>query len=96
MHDNVNHPSHYTEGKVECIDAIEAAVTGLTGEEAVLVGQVIKYVWRWKKKNGAEDLRKAQWYLNRLTEKVESQVDDTRLRDWQNEMYKSVMGADNG
>jgi hypothetical protein len=66
--DNVTHPAHYTQGKVECIDAIEAAVTGLTGMEAVCTAQCIKYLWRWKRKNGLEDLRKARWYLDRLIE----------------------------
>lgn len=69
--DNVTHPSHYTQGKVECIDAIEAAVTGLTGMEAVCTAQCIKYLWRWRHKNGLEDLRKAGWYLDRLIERVE-------------------------
>lgn len=70
MTDNVNHPDHYTQGKVECIDAIESATTGLVGIEAVYTGQVMKYMWRWKRKNGVEDLRKAQFYLNRLITKV--------------------------
>ena len=65
-HDPVNHPSHYTQGGIECIDAIEAACTGLDGQEGYLVGQVIKYIWRWKHKNGLQDLEKAQWYLERL------------------------------
>lgn len=60
-------PSHYTSGKVECIDAIDAALAHLTdGREAFYTAQVIKYVWRWKLKNGVEDLRKAKWYLERL------------------------------
>lgn len=63
---NVNHPSHYNLGKVECIDAIEAAITDLTGSEAFNTGQIIKYVWRWKLKGGSEDLLKARWYLDRL------------------------------
>lgn len=66
MADNVNRPSHYTAGKVECIDAMEAAVTGLEGMDAVLTAQILKYIWRWEKKNGVEDLRKAEWYLKRL------------------------------
>ena len=70
-HDPVNHPSHYTKGSVECIDALESAVIGLSGPEAVLTGQIIKYVWRWPDKNGAEDLRKAEWYLRRLIARVE-------------------------
>ena len=68
--DTVNHPSHYTTGKVECIDAIESATVNLTGIEAVCTGNSIKYIWRWKQKNGVEDLKKAQWYINRLIEKV--------------------------
>lgn len=67
--ENVNRPAHY-QGKVECIDAIESAVEGLEGIEAVCTANVIKYVYRWKKKNGKEDLLKAQWYLNKLIEKV--------------------------
>ena len=66
--DNVNHPPHYTAGGVECIDAIESATTGLTGAEAYSTGAAIKYLWRWKKKNGIEDLQKARWYLDRLIE----------------------------
>ena len=66
MSDNVNHPAHYTQGGIECIDAIEAAVTGLNGIEAVCTGNAIKYLWRWKQKNGIEDLKKARWYVDRL------------------------------
>ncbi len=64
--DKVNHPAHYTAGKVECIDALEAATEGLTGIEAVCTANAIKYLWRWKRKGGQEDLRKARWYINRL------------------------------
>lgn len=64
--DIVNHPSHYTQGNIECIDAMASAVTGLSGMEAVLTAQVIKYMWRWKHKNGTEDLCKARFYLSRL------------------------------
>lgn len=66
----VNHPVHYTSGKVECIDAIESATSNLTGIEAVCTANVIKYVWRWKLKNGIEDLEKAEWYLQKLIEEV--------------------------
>ncbi len=67
--DAVNHPAHYTSGGVECIDAIDSAVSGLDGADAVYTAQVIKYIWRWKKKNGVEDLKKARWYLDRLITK---------------------------
>jgi hypothetical protein len=63
--DNVNQPDHYTQGGVECIDAITAATVNKTGIEAVCVANVIKYLWRYELKNGLEDVKKAQWYLNR-------------------------------
>jgi hypothetical protein len=66
--DTVNHPSHYTQGSIECIEAIAEATKQLQGIEAVATANVIKYVWRWKFKNGIEDLQKAQWYLNHLIE----------------------------
>ena len=63
--DNVNHPAHYTDGGIECIEAIEAQ---LTPEEyrGYLKGNVAKYVWREQHKGGIESLKKAQWYLTRL------------------------------
>ena len=64
--DNVNKPKHYTQGKVECIDAIESATLGLVGIIAVCVANVIKYVWRFALKNWAEDLDKADYYLQKL------------------------------
>lgn len=63
--DNIN-PNHYKQGKVECIDALEAATMNLKGLEAVCTANAIKYLWRWKEKNGTEDLKKAQWYINKL------------------------------
>lgn len=65
-HDPVNHPSHYNQGDIECIDAIAAATVNLTGIEAMCTGNAIKYLWRWKQKNGKQDLEKAIWYINRL------------------------------
>lgn len=69
MSDNVNHPSHYTAGGIECIDALEAATAGLVGIEAVCIANAIKYLWRWKWKGGIEDLKKARWYIDRLIDK---------------------------
>ena len=62
----VDHPAHYNAGNIECIDAIEEAVKGLDGKEAFATGNAIKYLWRWKRKGGKEDLKKAVWYINRL------------------------------
>ena len=70
--DVVNHPSHYTKGNIECIDAIDSATTGKSGIEAVCVANVIKYLWRYEEKNGLEDVKKAQWYLNKLISELES------------------------
>ena len=64
--DSVNHPSHYTQGGIECIDALEAATVDLTGIEAVCTANAIKYLWRWKRKGGTEDLEKAAWYIQHL------------------------------
>lgn len=61
--DNVNHPKHYTVGGIETIDFIKAKL-GTEGTIAYCLGNVIKYVTRWKDKGGLEDLKKAQWYLN--------------------------------
>ena len=69
-HDAVNHPNHYTQGGIECIDALKAATVNLKGIEAVCTANAIKYLWRWKEKNGTEDLKKAMWYIERLIEEV--------------------------
>lgn len=67
--DNVNHPSHYADSAIECIDAMEAM---MTPEQFIgyLRGNLFKYQWRYEKKNGIEDLKKAQWYLEKLTVKI--------------------------
>ena len=70
--DMVNHPKHYkAKNGMEVIDVIEAFTANLKGYEATHTGNVIKYICRWKEKNGLEDLRKAQWYLNRLIKNIE-------------------------
>lgn len=69
--DKVNHPSHYTQGGVECIDALAAATVNLQGIEAVCTANAIKYLWRWKQKNGIEDLKKAKWYIDKLISEEE-------------------------
>ena len=63
--DNVNNPPHYTQGTVECIEAIQSA---LTEEEfrGYCKGNALKYIWREKHKGGKESLAKAMWYLDRL------------------------------
>jgi hypothetical protein len=72
LEEKVNHPSHYTQGSVECIEALESATSNLTGIDAVCTANAIKYMWRWKQKGGLEDLKKAKWYIERLITKWEN------------------------
>jgi hypothetical protein len=64
--DPVNKPVHYNQAGIECIDAIEAALGD--GFTMYLQGNVMKYLWRWRYKNGLEDLLKAEWYLAKMIE----------------------------
>ena len=64
---NVDHPSHYNQGNIECIDAMVAAF-GKEDVEIFCRLNAFKYIWRAKHKNGKEDLKKAQWYLNKRLE----------------------------
>lgn len=69
--DMVCHPPHYNQGGIECIDAIKSATVNKRGIEAVCVANIVKYIWRYEAKNGLEDVRKAQFYLNRLIKELE-------------------------
>lgn len=72
MDDMVNHPPHYiSENGLETIDVIESFTADLQGIEAVCTANVIKYICRWKHKNGVQDLKKAQWYLTHLIDILE-------------------------
>nr|DAF83201.1 MAG TPA: nucelotide kinase [Caudoviricetes sp.] len=69
----IAHPAHYqTSNGLETIDVMEAFTEDMAGYEAVCTSNVLKYICRWKKKNGLEDLKKAEWYLKRLIERIES------------------------
>lgn len=75
----VSHPPHYqSETGMEVIDVIEAFTFDLKGIEATDTGNILKYMCRWKHKNGLQDLRKAQWYLNHLIEHVEKLEEENR------------------
>ena len=68
----VAHPDHYqSETGMEVIDVIEAFTFDLMGIEATDTGNILKYICRWKKKNGLQDLKKAQWYLEHLIKHIE-------------------------
>ena len=63
----VNHPAHYSQGDIECIDAMMSAA-GVEGVKSFCHLSCFKYFWRFQHKNGVEDLKKAQWYLSKLIE----------------------------
>ena len=68
--DLVNHPPHYTQGGIECIDAIRASMS----KEQFLgycKGNSLKHQWRYEAKGGVEDLKKAKWYLDRMIQEIQ-------------------------
>ena len=69
IQDIVNSPIHYNQAGIECIDSIAAALGD--GFEYYLQGNVMKYLWRYRYKNGVEDLKKAEWYQSKLIEMKE-------------------------
>lgn len=68
--DLVNQPPHYNQGGVECIEAIKAS---MSPEEfqGYLKGNAMKYLWRYRHKNGVQDLQKANWYNDRLIQELQ-------------------------
>lgn len=66
---NASHPDYYRKGGLECFQAIDAATCNLTGTDAFDTGNAIKYLWRWKDKNGTEDLKKAVTYIQRIIDR---------------------------
>ena len=69
MTDNVNSPRHYTAGDIEVIDYIQDNLQG--GFESYCIGSILKYISRYKNKNGIEDLKKARWYLNKIINELD-------------------------
>lgn len=67
----VSHPGHYTQGGIECIEAIRASL-GDKDFASYCKGNVLKYLWRYRHKNGVEDLHKARVYLNWMIEAEEA------------------------
>lgn len=68
--DSVNHPAHYEQScSLECIQVMEL-VFGANAVRGFCLCNAFKYMWRYKNKNGMEDLKKAQWYLNYVNDYV--------------------------
>ena len=82
----VSHPSHYmSETGLETIDVIEAFTFDLKGIEATDTGNVLKYMCRWKNKNGLQDLEKAKWYLEHLIDHVKLLENENKeIRNYEN------------
>lgn len=76
----VSHPSHYqSKSGLEVINVIEAFTEGLEGIEAVDTGNAIKYICRWKDKNGVQDLEKAMWYIQHLIDHLIKEDEEKRV-----------------
>lgn len=76
----VSHPSHYqSKSGLEVIDVIAAFTEGLEGIEAVDTGNAIKYICRWKDKNGVQDLEKAMWYIQHLIDHLNKEDEQKRV-----------------
>ena len=79
MTDNVNHPPHYMQGDAKCckcgnpIECID-----VTRHQSFGIGNAIKYLWRYKNKNGIEDLRKAIWYIQ---DEINQYEKDTKVNN---------------
>ena len=72
MADMVNHPPHYmSDAGIESIEVIDAFTEHLVGRESNYTSNILKYIMRWKNKDGLRDLKKAKWYLERLIAYVE-------------------------
>tara|TARA_R100001509_G_C4794009_1_gene190774 strand:+ start:388 stop:762 length:375 start_codon:yes stop_codon:yes gene_type:complete len=67
--DPVNKPIHYTNSKLECIEIIEALAEHIPAEYVPHVTNIMKYLFRFPKKNGLEDIDKLDWYVQRLRKK---------------------------
>ena len=85
MTDKIN-PLHYKQGKIETIDIILDITKNLPGDQAYLVGNIIKYMSRYYFKNGVEDVEKARWYIDKLRDLVEGEEVYTLTDDYRAEV----------
>lgn len=95
--DNINHPDHYIreDSDIECIDAIESML-GKDQFRSYCRGNCLKYLWRYENKGGVEDLKKCQWYLDKLISTMEDpkQLLDKIESKLQKHFYVSIVGKD--
>lgn len=74
MEDKINHPKHYNNSLARCECGRRIECIDVTRHMNFSIGNIIKYLWRYKDKNGNEDLKKAQWYLNDLVKQMDTKV----------------------
>lgn len=91
--DKMINPSHYKSSNgIECIDAIKAATENLNGYEGYLVGNAIKYLWRYRKKNNAvQDTEKAIWYATKLFNELKNENEKTVEEKFQTAQSHSTL-----
>lgn len=63
--DNINHPAHYETGSIECIDVL-IETQGAKAVQSFCICNAIKYLYRWQRKNGITDIKKAKWYIDKF------------------------------
>lgn len=78
----VSHPKHYQSSSgLEVIQVVEAFTEDLTGIEATDTGNIIKYICRWKSKNGIQDLEKVMWYAQHLIDHLKIQSENAAVEN---------------
>lgn len=92
MIDNVNHPKHYETGKIECIEAM-IETQGVAEVQAFCVCNAFKYLWRHKRKNQLEDVKKAIWYLNKFVE-LEAVQNDEKQTECRHRLHHTQFDTD--
>lgn len=94
MADNVNHPDHYTQGGIECIDAMRS----MAGESfaAHLRCTVLECLWSCDRKNCLEDLFKARWYLDKLIDEVRAEEGRAALAEMSGEARTGFAPTEGG
>lgn len=93
MSDPVNHPDHYTQGSIECIDAM-IETQGVQAVRDYCICNAFKYIWRHNTKNNDQDIRKAKWYIDKYLELTEQPSEQSYKIDSPNEECFFIQSPD--
>ena len=93
MSDQVNHPDHYTQGSIECIDAM-IETQGVQAVRDYCICNAFKYIWRHNSKNNDQDIRKAKWYIDKYLELAEQPSEQSYKIDSPNEECFFIQSPD--